>query len=351
MILELSDFILDESSDFTRLDNVEESFNIMESTYSFLSEINKEYNNISMDLYKSILEANSYEVINESFNSFFDKVKEMFKKFKDFISKLFKKFTDTISGKAKELKNETRDLSKYKDFNGYVEQERWVESLVGDNDIPRTEPMTNLVNELVGDLTSLSETRFKDDKKIKEKIELLTNKLSSKVDEYLGQMVGLNRLTPDNFEDKVSELFYEDSDSVIMIKCFEDIKYIFKEIDNLDKLMHTTARQKQLIIKRYDKMIKEIDYVIDIDKNSNKASISYESDKKDLSLSAKSISELSTYKKKCVESMKLLSEKHTLAFSIKLKYIRDFMTQETDLLKAINKEINNKESEDSDNKE
>lgn len=90
------------------LRNIEESY--LNKTLYFLSDIKEEYNNMRKDLYRTILENYSNDIlVMEANNNFFDKMMSIGKRIIKYITDMFKKFSDWVShkffGSIKPLKN------------------------------------------------------------------------------------------------------------------------------------------------------------------------------------------------------------------------------------------------------
>ena len=68
---------------------IEESFFV--TTLDYISETKNEMREYTKDLYRTITEAQTEEVLNESFSDFFIKIKEIIDKFLKFIKNLFDK--------------------------------------------------------------------------------------------------------------------------------------------------------------------------------------------------------------------------------------------------------------------
>ena len=100
----------------------------MSMAYDYIAESTEFYYGLNKKFYKTVLESyGDFDIINEAFDGFIDKVKEIIKKFLEFIKRIFNEFIARLNGLVKSekyLKNHLKDLNKFTsdhefDITGY----------------------------------------------------------------------------------------------------------------------------------------------------------------------------------------------------------------------------------------
>ena len=331
-MINLSNFILDESSvDFTNITNVgymyESSTELM---FNYLLTFNEECNNASKDLYKSITEAETYEVINESFADFYEKVKEIIKKFLDFIKRLFERFITSLN----KFVNSEHEF----DFEGYT-------FTIDDPMIPVIEAKAQFNQEFM----NLELDKFKEDNIDAQKAYMsdlsakLKSSLESFYDKFRGEVIGKPNY-PIAESDYSNELFmvYRDgydtkstitadasliNDALIRLKNYKDkqkdVKVTKKKIENEYKVVQKSI--ENMISRNKDN---KIDKLVAIDINGDYTPEATG----DLRVSEDVLTSINAYIKANVDKVEKMSAIHGMAFSYKLDAIKDCYIQDKKIL-------------------
>ena len=347
-MINLSNFILDESSvDFTNITNVgymyESSTELM---FNYLLNFNEECNNASKDLYKSITEAETYEVINESFADFYEKVKEIIKKFLDFIKRLFERFITSLNkfvNSEKYLLKHKDTFSKFNsehefDFEGYT-------FTIDDPMIPVIEAKAQFNQEFM----NLELDKFKEDNIDAQKAYMsdlsakLKSSLESFYDKFRGEVIGKPNY-PIAESDYSNELFmvYRDgydtkstitadasliNDALIRLKNYKDkqkdVKVTKKKIENEYKVVQKSI--ENMISRNKDN---KIDKLVAIDINGDYTPEATG----DLRVSEDVLTSINAYIKANVDKVEKMSAIHGMAFSYKLDAIKDCYIQDKKIL-------------------
>lgn len=344
-MIELSDFILDESSDFIRLDSIEEYSNIVNDTYTFLLESNKKYNNINKSLYSSILESNSYNILNESFNSFFYELKDILDNIVKYIKKLIDKFILSINLNNKNQKikfNNIKNIisNRFTDDISFYNNDYIIYNL--NKDIPSAESLVKSSDDILDINNSLC--KIKDTESLSKYINKTLNSLDSKFNKYRANILGSNSfILKEDFESECMKSFISsygiNVDRDYILKCIEFI-------DNYDSTLKEIKATKKTLEQDYNRVQKNIDMCITRNKSNDtekmkNISINYDAnsdiyDKQlkvvDMMIDEKSLAMCNIFMKKCSDKLINLANDHLLAFTLKLNCMNNLYIQSNKII-------------------
>lgn len=351
-MINLSDFTLNETSNNINLfDSIylEESATVQ--TFQCLLEMNKEYNNASKLLYKNILEADSCEVVNESFTSFFSVMKEIIDRFLKLIKSLYDRFVTMIHRMYKGEKYLLKHKDDLKKFNSRHEFEFEGYTYTFDNSIPIIEAKAEFNKAFV----SLDIDEFKDNNTagILDYVTSITNSLKNELDNYYstfrGEVIGKENY-PINKEDYGNELFmvYRDgSDSKGTILVDDGVvNNSFIYFNNYKKLESELKKQKIKIEKEYEAVKKSIDHMISRNRDNDVSKLlgidingDYTSGgNSSIKVSEDVLNKLNIYIKIKTEQVEEMSVIHSMAFAYKLDAYKDcFIDSKKILYSALNR--------------
>lgn len=339
------------------IESVEETYTL--STLKFLSDVRLEMNQYSKDFYKGILESGkSYDIVNESFSDFFNKIKELIAKFLAFIKSLAARFLTSLNkfiSSDKYLKSHEKDFTKFTtdnefDMDGFTftidpnvpvitAQAEFNRSFVGLNfadlkKVPSGE-LPNTISTLYDNLTNKLQNGFYDEfraKVIDQDGEIESADFSSELFEFFR-----------NGDDKASSITVtstEISNALMRFKNFKDTE-------------KSTKKTKDQIDKDYESIKKKIDKMITVNKTGDVKqllNIAVDDDydgnpTASFSIDKESMNKLDLYIKAVCNQIIEMSNIHSLAFSAKLDALSACYKQDKQLLyKALSKIQKNKEA-------
>jgi len=324
--------------------NIEESF-FLESL-QFISENMNEYRDANKTLYKSILESQSnQEIINESFNDFFQSVKKIIDKFIKYIKSLFERFVIALNkfiSSDKFILKHKNDLMQFTDvynftINGFNytfapeiplvnAQARFEESFVK-LDFAELQGITDQKT-----LLKMIKTKYND----------LINQINGEwYNKFRGEIIGKNPIEQEDYAEELSKVYRngEIHPEIIEVNNIFIIN-AFSRFENFKKVENEIKRTKEKLEKDYENIKKHIQNIIkqnstrDINKLIS-LSINSEYDKVGtgtLNVSTEVMNQLDLFIKKKVEQIMEMSSIHSLAFSYKLDAVKECYKQDKAVL-------------------
>jgi hypothetical protein len=334
--------------------DVEESFSI--TAIRFVEERAREYRECSKDLYRSILESgNNYEVINESFSDFFERVKGIIDKFIKFVKSLFQRFITALNKfvlSEKYLKKHKDDFKKFSDKHDFTIDGYTFDF---DSNVPIIDALASFEKTFV-ELNFAELASMKDDPKrleaISRKYAALTDQLKNDwYDRFRGEVIGKGRNHPISSGDFANDLFclYRDGDSdkssiTITSSLISDALIRFENFKEFEK---QTKKTKDTIEKEYEQIKKQVQSMVyrNRDNDINKLlGITVDSNYNGrptggaMVVSHEVMTKIDLFVKAKVNQIMEMSNIHSMAFSYKLDAIADCYRQDKHTLyTALNK--------------
>ena len=329
---------------------IEESY--FGNALNFITECNRELKVYQKELYVNILESGEdYDIINESFSSFFGKIKQIIDKFLRYIKSLVDRFILNLNRFIKNdkyiLKYKT-ELAKYDSdkhdfrFEGY--------NYTFSDDIPSIEAKAVFNKDFI-------ELDFDDIMKLDspEEITAAINKQHSKLknelktdryDVFRQEVIGADR--PIEAADFADELFmvYRDGamgkDDIVTTSKF--IHESLARFQSYKQLEASVKKTKDKIEREYNEVKKSVENMIyrNKDKDINKLlSIEirgdYDGANTPIHLSSEAMTNVDLFIKSKIQEITQLSSIHALAFSYKLDAIAESYKQDKQVLyRALN---------------
>lgn len=346
-MIDFSTFTLKESTDINTLDNISAyTESSVELTFNFLTETKMEINNASQELYKGILEAETYEVVNESYSNFFTFIKEIIAKFIRFIKSLFDRFVTTLNRfiqSEKYLLKHEKDFSKFTptmefDFEGY-------HFTIDDPGIPMVECRAGFNSAFVGLNLAGIDGKSKEDQSafIIDELDKAKYDIDEFIDKFRGEVIGKLNF-PISESDFSNELFmvYRDgydttssitvdasviNDSLINLKRYKEREKAVKKIKSKLESEYKSIERSldRVVVRNRDN---DLSKLIGIDIQGDYTSDSY----KGIKVSEEVLTKLNAFFKAKVDQVEKMSSIHSLAFSYKLDAIKDCYIQDKKIL-------------------
>lgn len=412
-LFSLNKILLNENNNITSNNRIEyvsdvRDCDFVEEGHNFIISYCREFNNANKEFYKNILEScGRYEIINESFSDFFNKIKEIIKKFIEFIKKCFDKFSAKIHGLFKSekylVKNRTL-LTKFNDsdqfeFKGYNFKHIYT------TDVPKItafeafvyDAQNNKFNDLkISDITSkISELDKKTDDKsfgggidtsslgdderdkvysqkreselvsyIKDRNTKLNEHLSDFYDEFRGSVIGENRtISSSDYSEELFKVFRDGDNEETTITV--DSNYVndtYTRFSNYKDLITSIKKTKENIETDYKKLQTALERSLTTEKDGDGIFFKFNytssgndytnttlqsvgaSDTKIQIYSNNVYTSIDTYMKSKATQIKEMSTIHTQAFTAKLAAAKDCYSQDRKVLyKALYKIKGHKE--------
>lgn len=347
-MLNLTDLLIDKpinENNIFRSADITESY--VNNTLLYVSEMNKEISSANMSLYKNILEAETYEVVNESFSEFFATIKIIIENFLKYIRSLIKKFNDTmykmISSDKYLIKNKNK-LTLFSDkhdfyFNGY--------EFTISNNIPVIETLAHFNQDFVN--LDISKVNVKDKKEALNYISKLYSSLTGELKENYYDFFRGTVINKENYPISASEFASElfrlfrngsDSKSKYLIDKSQVVESL-NDVENYKTIKSNLEKDMQRIESDYNRVKKQVDNIIsrnrdnDIDKLF---SINFDGDyignssPTGVHVTEEVLSKLNSYIKATVNKVSEMSNIHSIALSYKLEAIKDKYIQDKKIL-------------------
>lgn len=326
----------------------------------YITESNKEYNEIKEKLYRTITEsAGDDYVIHEGFSDFFAGVKKIIDKFLAFIKSLFDRFIIGLNKLVKSDKFLEKNKDKFKDFDNNKHKFDFEGYKFTTDDIPQIHAYNDYIDDLEADSEIIGKIieHLSKDNNVTELIDDLSalvanlkDKLDSDwYDDFRGKVIGSEESISDN--DFSNELFAafrngeSDSEAIEVTKTYVDT--IYTEFSNYKKKKENIEKTKRKVEQEYDKIKKSVDKftktktskdpINDITTAFNTAKFgdirSLSGEKADLVMN-----QLEKYMNTKSDQVQTMSNIHALAFASKLDAVKDQYIQNKNVLyKALSK--------------
>lgn len=321
------------------LKTVEENYYY--TAMAYVTETNKEYNFYKKELYKNLLESTSVEIINESFQDFFDKVHNLISKFIDFIKSLFKRFIinfNKMTSSDKYVKKHINELDNFTKDNEFIFKGY---KFTFDPDIPIVEALREFSKDFVGiDFEELMQKRD-----VKEQIKYI-NKVFSKVstydyDEFRGEVIDKNYfITSSEFSNELFSLYRAGSNSSYPITIgVDELARTVQNFNEYEKYIASVKQTKSKIESQYKEIEKLFKKIIgrnemgDLEGLLIDGSGNYDDNRTNINkLSTEVINKVNLYIKVKIEQIKKMSDIHSLAFASKLEALKQSYKQDKSIL-------------------
>lgn len=332
---------------------IEESFFV--TTLDYISETKNEMREYTKDLYRTITEAQTEEVLNESFSDFFIKIKEIIDKFLKFIKNLFDKFSTMFNKMIGSDKYLIKNKDMFKKFNSNHEFEI-------DGFEYSLDPQVPVINALVEFNKEFIELNFdvmngkKDNKEYLKYIKSIHGKLADSLkngyyDKFRAEVLGLENyeISQGEFVEELFEIFRSGSSKKETITITEsmlvtDVMSIFENYKSLEKDIKKT---KDKIDKEYKAIEKSISNLVYRDKTydiSKAVGIGINPEYDGSSIEGMNVSQevlnnLNLFIKAKTNQVVEMSSIHAMAFSYKLDALKECYQQDRKILYTALQEI------------
>lgn len=331
------------------MSSIEETF--FYSTLNYIKESRTELRENTKELYKSILErGNDYDIIHESFSSFFDKVKEIISKFLKYIKSLFDRFITMLHKfvlSDKYLIKHKKDFSKFDsdhefDIQGY--------KFTFDSHIPVINALAEFKKEFVG-LDFDEMIKKKDTKEMTNYISDKYSKLKENLntdyyDKHRAKVIGKSGdITASEFHEKLFEIYRDgDSSKSTITITSDEVMMALSRFENYKEFEKQTKNTKEQIEKDYKEIEKLVKNMISKSESGDLQGLllsgngEYVNQNVNINVLPKeAVSKLDLFIKTKVNQVIEMSNIHSLAFSLKLDAIKDCYKQDKQTLyKALN---------------
>lgn len=325
---------------------IEESFFI--TTLDFISESRNEIREHTKELYKTITEAQSEMVLNESFSDFFMKIKDMINKFLKYIKSLFERFSTLFNKMISSDKYIIKNKELFKKFNSDHEFE--IEGYVYNFD-----PTVPAINALVEFNKDFIEIDFdimngkKDNKEYLKYLKSVHGRLSGLLqngyyDKFRAEVLGLENyeITQGEFSEELFRIFRSGDIKKDTIRITEEnlITDVLNIFENYKTLENDIKKTKDKIEKEYKLIEKSIQRLVtrDNDFDMDKAigiGINPEYDGSSIdgfNVSQEVLNNLNLFIKTKTNQVMEMSSIHAMAFSYKLDAINECYKQDKKIL-------------------
>lgn len=285
-----------------------DSFSFIQEGYDFVLETNAFFNEAERDFYSKIL--GSYgddNIINESFGDFFGAIKKIINKFIEWIKKIFKQFAAKLAGlvgSEKYIKKHKTLLYSFSTEDEF-EYSGYKYTKIDDASIPRAnacdafgETSGNTSSPYMDKLGGLSLTlgyrvagdtdigngeeadaintkRKKLEDLLKKRNEEYDDKVEDFYDAFRGHVIGIDHDIDDtDFSEELFKLFRNDESSESSITI--DSNYVTEAYRRFDKYKDTIKqinKTKDAIIKDYQDLEKQLDKLIEYNKDAKSFSV------------------------------------------------------------------------------
>lgn len=340
MILSLNDITNSPTNDISLFSRRDINENYFYTAMSFINEYHSNIIDAKKSLYRSISEGQSLESINESFQSFYEKVSAIIDKIVKFIKAIVTRFIIGLNKFIKSdkyLRNHLSDLSDFKSGNGFTIKGY---KFTFDNNIPSNKIFAEFNKEFIGlDFSKIIREKNKaleyianaktkvlkyDYNKLRK--EVINGKYDISESEYPNELFEI-------FRDGVSKKFPIDIgvEQVTMSrKRYLEYNDVSKSVRNKK---NDIEKEYTLVKKSLDKLVKKNDdgdleamlldpdeYYTD-DKPANISKLSEDAKEK-----------INLFIKTKIDQVTKISDIHTLAFTAKLQALKDCFKQDKNIL-------------------
>lgn len=320
---------------------VEENFFL--STINFIQEMDMEYYTARKCLNVVTLEAVSYEVLHEGFESYKDKIKAIISKFYKFLKSMFERFITALNKMVKSekyLRGKDRVLAEFNsddefEYNGYTFT---IDPMI---------PVLNIVKEFGVDFVGLDPDKISNRDYISGELDKLTNEADSDTyyDIIRGEVIGMKDkpIYKEDFANVLFSIFRngEDTKSAYDITSSEVIKN-FGIMKDHEKTISSIKKDKARIEKEYKTLEKKIDGILS--KSSTDATgvvnliLGYDNNPGTYNIDKDTMIKVDAFIATKCNQVKEISNIHALAFAAKLEAEKDSYKQSKDILyKALSK--------------
>lgn len=324
---------------------IEESY--FDNTLSFITECNRELKVYQKELYVNILESGEdYEVINESFSSFFSKIKEIIDKFLKYIKSLCDRFILNLNRFIKNDKYILKHRSEFTKFDPDKHDFRFegYNYTFSDN-IPLVEAKAVFNKDFIElDFDNIME--LESPEKITAAIKAQHVKLnkelkSDRYDVFRQEVICADRpIEAADFADELFMVYRNGSmEKEDIVTTTEFINKSLARFQNYKQLETSIKKTKDKIEREYNEVKKSVDNMIyrNKDKDINKLlSIEirgdYDGANNPIYLSPEALTNVDLFIKSKIQEITQLSSIHALAFSYKLDAISESYKQDKRVL-------------------
>lgn len=329
-------------SDKKSMNDITERYNhsYLEETYHYILEVNKEYNAINKEFYRSLLESgDNDELIHESFGDFFGKIREIIAKFLAFIKSIFERFCTGLNRfiqSDKYLKKHSKEFDKFASENNFTHQGY---DFTFSSNIPVVNALAAFNSDFVFNMKD-ENMAFSTAEEIKTSREKLSSSLEDGgwYDRFRGQVIGED--TPIYKTDFAEQLFAtyrngESSKSDIEVDSYY-VHVALENFNNHTKAINEIKKNRTRIDSEYEAVRKQVDKMAKVS-YSNGTSTAVMTVKPDGSripdtLTGDQVTQMDLYIKSKVNQIQEMSTIHAMAFAAKLDAYNDMFKQDKAVL-------------------
>lgn len=341
----------------------EDTCSFMEDAYQFVLYNTHELNEANKEFYKNILESgDNQDIINESFDGFFNKAKEIIKKFIEFIKKIFNKFIAKINSLFKSEKYLIKHKNDFAKFNTSTDEfsfKGYNFTNLYEGDIPKSNALSawsdgtdftmNGLN-VVNDGDGSAETALTD---ITNKYDKYTDSLDDFYDKFRGEVLGLDYdVSPSDFDEECRQVFRDGTKDVTSISV--DSTYVsstYTRFSNYEDLKKCVEKTKQKMEQDYHRLEDVLSKALKTSKVGSAVTYSFNPSSSNTYASGElgkyndsgegitnkaSTTEINTkidmYLKAKITQIQQMSSIHSVAFAAKLTAAKDCMLQDKAVL-------------------
>lgn len=296
LLFSLDNILLNESNDIIDIDNIEcmnnslKNYSFIQEGYNFILELNSDYITAEKTFCEAVLGSYGNDnIINESFNGFFDKIKAIIHKFIDWIKKIFKEFSikiHSLVSSDKYIKKNHKLLNKFDDSKDEFEFEGYEFSNINNASIPANNALDAFSED--NDGKGYLDTWYSGSGTDEEKTNELNNNLNQKLsnlqdnmedfyDSFRARVINRTDESYDSNEygEVLFKLFRSDETSPSSITVDSSlINEIYHRFDGYKETVKSIEKTQKDIIKNYQDLEKYLDKMIKLSKEGEKLKLS-----------------------------------------------------------------------------
>lgn len=323
------DSYIKEASDYNSLD-----YSFFNEALDYCKDIKSQLRSCSRDLYHTIHEAESIEVVHEGFSEFASKVKEIIKKFFEYLKSLFNRFITNLHGLVKSdkyLKKKKDLFSKFTSDNEF-EIERYEYTHIQDSGYPSTTPLTDTAAEIKDILNIISQNK-NGAKKAKVDNEKFYNKFRYQVIHPEKSTGGT--IHSSDYNEKLFDAFRDGGTKKSITVTSSVVSTAYQRFAGYDDTIKSVKKNKKQLEDDYKEIKETIDDLISIENDVVSVSNTVMTGVKEKSTEYYNIEAVV---KAYVDRIAGMSAIHLQAFGAKLDAITECYKEDKKLLyKALNK--------------
>ena len=346
------DAVEDPLINVTKLANMDFEECYTAQVVSFINECRSEITDRKITFYKNLNEATSDLAVLESFSDFFSGVRNIINKFIKFLRKLVDKFILTI---MKFVKSDNY-IKKHKDLFGRIESDMEFEfkgfEYTFDINIPSAAAALSFDNSLFDELYTKAERSVSEPlgagkltvQSVRDSI--IAIDLEEDYNKFRGAVIGKDgtSITIAEFSQALYKVYRnEDSDNVNITADSAYIRKCLNRYLNYDKMQKEVTHQRDLIIKAYERVQKQVEDIVkrntDLDKQaflsrlpSDTGIIDVETTAGGTKMAAELMSQIDVYVRAKIDQIQEYSNIHLLAFGGKLDAMKECLAQDRNVL-------------------